>query len=154
MDLIVDNKGLVRCIYDEGIHLAALGSVDIKRASHVEPTPDGQWTADLSPVAGPSLGPFTLRSEALAAEHQWLERNWLSGDSASALMCPQCGSHQLAYAEFVQRMYHRCEEEAGVLICQTASDVMNWKESKDATLCCRQCGLSFPVPPDRDIEFV
>jgi hypothetical protein len=27
---------------------------------------------------GPVLGPFALRSEALAAEHAWLEVNWLN----------------------------------------------------------------------------
>ena len=76
MELIIDNYGVVRCIYNEAINLAAIGSIDIKRASHVEPTRDGQWTADLSPVAGPVLGPFALRSEALAAEREWLQRNW------------------------------------------------------------------------------
>ncbi len=53
------------------------GSMNIQRGSHVEPTADGQWTADLSPVAGPVLGPFTLRTAALAAERQWLEEHWL-----------------------------------------------------------------------------
>jgi len=50
----------------------------IQRGSHVDPTPDGQWQADLSPTGGPMLGPFPLRSEALAAESQWLEENWLT----------------------------------------------------------------------------
>ena len=154
MDLVIDNKGLVRCIYDEAIHLAAIGSIDIKRASHVEPTADGQWTADLSPVAGPYLGPFAVRSEALAAEQQWLRSNWLRDDGSSALHCPQCGSRKLAYTEYVERMYRRCEEEAGVLICHAASDVLNWEQSKDAMLCCQQCSQKFPVPAGRDIDFV
>ena len=51
--------------------LAKLGAVSIARASLVEPGPDG-WYADLSPVAGPLLGPFALRAEALAAEVKWL----------------------------------------------------------------------------------
>ena len=38
---------------------------------------DGRWSADLAPVCGPSLGPFALRSEALAAEREWLETHWL-----------------------------------------------------------------------------
>jgi hypothetical protein len=33
--------------------------------------------ADMSPSSGPLLGPFDFRSEALAAEHSWLETNWL-----------------------------------------------------------------------------
>ncbi len=78
MELLIQPDGTVRAIYDETIPLAALGSVDIQRASHVEPTTDGRWTADLSPVGGPKLGPFAHRSEALDAEQQWLLRHWLT----------------------------------------------------------------------------
>lgn len=77
MQLVVDPGGAVRCIYSEEIDLAALGSPVITRASHVEPDQDGHWLADLAPVGGPILGPFLLRSEALAAESAWLEANWL-----------------------------------------------------------------------------
>ena len=76
MDLVVDPAGRVRCVYDEAIDLAALGSVSIVRASHVEPDAAGRWVADLAPVGGPVLGPFPLRSEALAAESAWLEAHW------------------------------------------------------------------------------
>ena len=69
----------MRCIYGEVIRLHSLGSVDIQRASHVEPNPDGTWTADLSPVGGPQLENFPDRSTALEAERHWLENNWLSG---------------------------------------------------------------------------
>lgn len=77
MQLIIDPLGTVRCLYDERIDLTALGSLSISRASHVEPTADGQWTADLGPVGGPALGPFARRAAALAAETAWLEANWL-----------------------------------------------------------------------------
>jgi hypothetical protein len=77
MLLVVQPSGTVRCIYSEEIPLATLGAVSISRGSHVEPTPDGKWLADLSPVAGPVLGPFADRSQALQAEHDWLEANWL-----------------------------------------------------------------------------
>lgn len=77
MDLLIDPAGNARCVYDETIDLAALGSLAITRASHVEPTADGQWLADLTPVAGPLLGPFPSRSQALDAEAAWLEANWL-----------------------------------------------------------------------------
>jgi hypothetical protein len=30
------------------------------------------WTADMRPMRGPVLGPFTLRKEALKAERKWL----------------------------------------------------------------------------------
>ena len=58
MQLIITPGGAVRCIYSEDIDLAALGSPTISRASHVEPDQQGRWWADLSPVGGPSLGPF------------------------------------------------------------------------------------------------
>ena len=77
MDLVVDPSGNTRTVYSEEIDLAALGSIHIVRASHVEPTPDGGWTADLAPTGGPLLGPFALRSEALMAELAWLEDHWL-----------------------------------------------------------------------------
>jgi hypothetical protein len=77
MELIVRADGSLRCLYDETVDLSALGHVTIRRASHVEPTDNGQWQADLSPVGGPVLGPFTLRSNALAAEVEWLRRHWL-----------------------------------------------------------------------------
>ena len=72
MELIVWPDGNARCIYSEEIDLAALGEVDIVRASHVEPDKLGRWWADLYPIAGPRLGPFTLRSWALEAEMAWL----------------------------------------------------------------------------------
>ncbi len=76
MDLVVDPSGRISCIYDEAIDLAALGAMSIVRASHVEPDAAGRWVADLAPVGGPALGPFALRSEALAAERAWLEAHW------------------------------------------------------------------------------
>ncbi len=77
MQLLVEPGGLVRCIYSEEIDLGSLGRPIITRASRVEPDGSGQWLADLLPVAGPVLGPFARRSEALAAEHEWLEGHWL-----------------------------------------------------------------------------
>jgi hypothetical protein len=77
MQLIIHPGGVVRCLYAETIDLATLGPMSIERGSHVEPTPNGQWLADLSPVMGPLLGPFPLRSAALAAEAAWLQSHWL-----------------------------------------------------------------------------
>jgi len=77
MELVISPHGDVHCLYDESLDLSALGRLTIRRASHVEPTDDGQWTADLSPVDGPIIGPFPLRSEALAAETVWIEENWI-----------------------------------------------------------------------------
>jgi len=77
MQLVIENGGTVRCVYGETIDLGALGSLTIARGSHVEPTEDGCWTVDLSPANGPIQGPFDRRSDALAAELDWLESHWL-----------------------------------------------------------------------------
>ncbi len=77
MQLVVTPGGAIRCLYDESIDLAALGAMEITRASHVEPTTEGRWSADLTPAGGPVLGPFRNRSQALEAERVWLEANWL-----------------------------------------------------------------------------
>lgn len=78
MILVVDPSGQARCLYDECIDLAALGTPIIRRGSHVEPDGDGHWWADLAPVRGPKLGPCERRSEALDAERAWLESYWLN----------------------------------------------------------------------------
>jgi hypothetical protein len=77
MDLVVSNSGQVRCIYSDSIPLSHLGKLSITRASHVESNSVGQWMADLSPVDGPLLGPFEFRTDALAAEVDWLRKHWL-----------------------------------------------------------------------------
>ena len=77
MELIITPAGQIRAVYGEEIPLEALGLLDITRASHVEPTPDGRWNVDLAPVGGATLGPFDRRSDALAAEHGWLLTHWL-----------------------------------------------------------------------------
>lgn len=76
MRLYVESDGRCQAIYDETLDLRQIGQTTISRASHVEPTSDGNWTADLSPVSGPLLGPFATRSQALDAEWAWL-REWL-----------------------------------------------------------------------------
>ena len=77
MQLVIRNDGCVRTVYDETLDLSLLGQVSIARGSHVEPDEQGQWFADLSPIAGPKLGPFPGRSAALTAERNWLEAHWL-----------------------------------------------------------------------------
>jgi hypothetical protein len=65
--------GTVEVVYDDAVRgLLALGRAAIRRASHVEPTPDGRWTADLGPMEGSVLGPFETRAAALDAEQGWL----------------------------------------------------------------------------------
>ena len=62
-------------LYDETLPPAELCRLTNTRGSHVEPSEAGHWTADLSPVGGPLLGPFATRSEALSAERAWFEHN-------------------------------------------------------------------------------
>ena len=77
MQLVIDPTGSMRCLYDETLPLADFGRLTISRGSIVEPTEAGHWTADLSLVGGPLLGPFATRSQALDAERDWLEAHWL-----------------------------------------------------------------------------
>ena len=77
MVLVVAPDGQMQCLYDETLDLSILGSVSIRRASHVEPDELGRWWADLAPVQGPILGPFLRRSDALKAEQVWLEEHRL-----------------------------------------------------------------------------
>ena len=77
MQLVITPTGTIRCLYDESLDLHAFGQPNIQRGSRVEPINDGRWQADLSPVHGPVLGPYALRSHALEAEREWLETNWL-----------------------------------------------------------------------------
>ena len=76
----IEDGGRVRLVYsDELACLLGEGAAVIRRASHVEPAEGGGWTADMGPSGGPVLGPFALRSEALAAEYLWIERNVIAG---------------------------------------------------------------------------
>jgi hypothetical protein len=71
--IVVSPTGTIRLIYEDDLRgLLHVGSGQVMRASHVEPTLDGRWTADLSPVHGPLLGPFDTRKEALDAEIDYL----------------------------------------------------------------------------------
>ena len=55
--------------------LESLGQLRVVRASHVEPSTCGGWTADMAPVGGPVLGTYRTRTEALDAEQAWLAAN-------------------------------------------------------------------------------
>lgn len=68
----INGAEIVGIYSDAIVPLLDLGDVQIMRASHVEPAPAGGWTADLSPVGGPILGPFPLRADALAEEVRWI----------------------------------------------------------------------------------
>ena len=72
IDIIISRDGQIRFIYkDDLLGLSGLGETTIQRASHVEPC-GGGWSADMSPVDGPILGPYKTRAEALHHEVEWL----------------------------------------------------------------------------------
>ena len=77
MKLVIGPNGNIRTVYCEEIDLQKLGRMQISRGSYVEPNENGQWMVDLSPLSGPTLGPYSKRSEALQAEIEWIEERWL-----------------------------------------------------------------------------
>lgn len=81
--VLISPEGRITLVYsDDLVDLLDAGKVTIRRASHVEPTTDGRWTANLQPSGGPVLGFFRLRSDALAAEAMWLN------ERLGSLECP------------------------------------------------------------------
>jgi hypothetical protein len=83
LELLVGVDGMARCIYDEALDLREIGKLQITRASHVEPDAESYWWADMGPSGGPVLGPYSSRSEALAAERGWLAASHVDDPSAS-----------------------------------------------------------------------
>ena len=77
MEFLITPVGDVRCLYTESLDLKLLGHITIRRGSHVESDLKGDWSANLSPVGGPHLGPFPRQSDALRAEVDWLRDYWL-----------------------------------------------------------------------------
>lgn len=77
MKITFEVDGRIKFIYDDTAAEVAqeVGSLTIKRASHVEPCPSDNrlWQADMSPVGGPLLGPFRTREAALESERHWLD---------------------------------------------------------------------------------
>lgn len=108
VELVITASGDVRAIYDEQIDLTHLGKLSIRRGSHVEPTEDGRWTADLAPCGGPVLGPFAVRSEALAAEIAWLSEYWLNqaGDSPEGFQRCEPAQRRTPPGAPQSRLYH------------------------------------------------
>ena len=97
--VVIPPDGSPRAVYSEEAQalLAPIGDVEVRRASHVEPTAElsddarewllnsrgvqsallreHAWWADLTPVNGPVLGPYNTRDYALKEEIDWLDKN-------------------------------------------------------------------------------
>lgn len=84
----IGRDGAIRFIHTDAVDISKLSPkidlVTIRRASHVEPIQSGdnknKFEADLTPVGGPVLGPFDLRSEALSAELSHLDKMFRAGE--------------------------------------------------------------------------
>lgn len=73
MSITVTPDGNLKFIWDDRLdELKHAGEFHRRRASYVE-SAGTQWTADMSPVGGPLLGPFELHKYAISAETAWLE---------------------------------------------------------------------------------
>ena len=72
MQIVIKPTGVFIGIYSDSFDYSEFGKPQIRRASHVEPDTTGHWFADLSPVDGPTLGPFDKRNEAIDAELEFL----------------------------------------------------------------------------------
>jgi len=84
--IVVQPDGSVKFIYDDALkEIMNLGDFVVKRASRVEPTPEGKWTADMELSGGPVLGPFETRAEALEAEKVWLRFEILGSPSSDTI---------------------------------------------------------------------
>jgi len=88
MIINVDPEGTARWIHDDRLAGLMDQHTVIRRASHVEPGDPGQgrvplkWYVDLSPVNGPTLGPFGTRRQALDTEAAWLHAHHLGIEPA------------------------------------------------------------------------
>lgn len=72
----IDDRGRLAFLWDDRlVAFRDLGELRIDRASYVEPTPEGYWMADLAPLGGPRLGPFSLHGAAIEAEREWIARH-------------------------------------------------------------------------------
>lgn len=68
----ISPNGETQFVYDDALApLLTEGEFSVNRASRVEPAAEGGWTAEM--IDGPTLGPYSLRGEALAAERKFLE---------------------------------------------------------------------------------
>ena len=85
-DIIIDEEGRIEFVYSDDLaeamgldELVGAGLATVERASHVEPAAGGGWNVDMTPRGGPaSLGVFTKRADALAAEVEWLKQQMVS----------------------------------------------------------------------------
>jgi hypothetical protein len=92
IDIYINADGSIQHVYNDAIAdlFGDDAQVRTRRASHVEPHPNGGWYADMAPVGGPVLMDestrtpqgvlaFRTRAEALFAEVAWLDTHLQEG---------------------------------------------------------------------------
>lgn len=82
MIIHVSADGKLTFVYDDDCaELLREGNAQVTRASRIEPwgQQGGEWFAEI--YGGPTLGPFALRREAIAAEVAWIEGNLLGREA-------------------------------------------------------------------------
>jgi hypothetical protein len=82
MEAFIEPDGTITYVYSDLLAkvFAGQGETKTQRASHVEPTADNRWTADMSPVEpGVVLGPFDTHEEAITAEVAFLHKRMIAG---------------------------------------------------------------------------
>lgn len=104
-EIVILPDGTLHFIYyDELKPLLEIGKPQLRRASHVDPTHEGDWHADLSPVGGPKLGPFDTREEAITAEVDWLIANRIGKIPPTTEpyqhVCQHCGAELEGAGDF------------------------------------------------------
>lgn len=70
--------GSLLFIYEDEHPCLDLGRALTQRASHVEPTEDGMWQADMGPIGGPKLNKTVAREASLLSEMIWIRTKVLS----------------------------------------------------------------------------
>ena len=96
----VNTEGEITFIYRDDLRgLLREGEASIRRVSNVEPDENGDWIASMSD--GTTIGPFTLRTDALNAEVAYLEKKMFSSpertekdDESGTNLSPVCGKAQ------------------------------------------------------------
>ena len=103
MKLVVSPHGQIRCLYDETIDLAALGSLSVTRASSVEPDDQGRWWADLGCVGWTLVGPVH------GAKPGARSREGLAGSAFVVVICKPVslpGLLTIVGSPFLLEMFH------------------------------------------------
>lgn len=96
----------------------------------------------------------SMFQEMLSDEDRTAESNLiLAANSVKEIVCPNCGSKNVEYSEYVLRLFAFERKEDNKLVFDSAGQTMAWEDTKDEGLCCRDCNHLFPIPEGMTCEF-